>query len=104
MCPIARKLIAGSRLTGTTLEAMCARRSCLLGDLLRPCCEINHHIADEAARGLVGELAVRVELGLSLTDQDLGFVERVHVEKNAAAAQIVLGARGAGHAGGSAEH
>src|SRR5205814_8226987 len=57
-------------------------------------------IADEAARRLVGEIALCVEFGLRLTDQNLGLVQRMHIEEDAASAQIVLRASAAGHAGG----
>src|SRR5437867_7287435 len=69
-------------------------------DEARPLLEGHQQIADEPAPGLVGEAAFGVEFGLRLADQHLGLVQGVHVEKDAAAPQIVLRARRAGHAGG----
>src|SRR5712692_8557162 len=70
-----------------------------LRDLPGPPDEGGHQITDQVLRDLVQQIALGVEFGLRLADQHLGFVERVHVEKDAAAAQIVLGARAAGHPG-----
>src|SRR5205085_1804881 len=67
-------------------------------DLPRPGGERSHHIADETARRLVGEITVGVEFGLRLTDQHLRLIDRVHVKEHHAAAQIALCAGAAGHA------
>src|ERR1700731_155230 len=64
-----------------------------------PFLEVYKHVADEPARRVVGQSARGIEFGLRLADQHLGLVQRVHVEKDAAAAQVVLRARSAGHAG-----
>src|SRR5215469_5349586 len=69
----------------------------------RPTIERCHHVAYDAARRLVGQLALLIELGLRLTDQHLRLVERVHVEKYHAAAQVALRAGSASHTGASAE-
>src|SRR6266404_3473114 len=62
----------------------------LSADLPGPSGERNHQIANEAARRLVDEITLGVEFGLRLADQHFGLVERMHVEKDAAAPQIVL--------------
>src|SRR5215204_1709298 len=83
--------------------AMTAETLSLLPDQAGPGCEVGHHVPDEALCGLVEQVALGVEFGVRLADQHLGLVDRVHVEKDAAAPQIVLGAGAAGHAGGGAE-
>src|ERR1700719_1249379 len=81
------------------------RSSVLLSLPMQPCPgrEVGHQIADEAARRLVGKITVRVKFGLRLTDQHFRLVERMHIEKDAAAPQIVLRAGAARHAGGGAD-
>src|SRR5438105_2952946 len=76
--------------------------SILAADQSGPFFEVNQHVADEPARDVIGQAPRGVEFGLRLADLHLGLVQRVHVEKDAAAAQIVLGARRARHPGGGA--
>src|SRR5437899_3999066 len=76
---------------------------CLLADQPRPSCQIRHQFADQVARDLVEQIAVGVEFCLRLADQHLGLVQGVHVEKDAAAAQVALRAGTAGHAGGGTD-
>src|SRR5205814_4937877 len=76
--------------------------SILPADQPGPFLEGDEHVADKPPRGIVGQSPRGVELGLRLADQHLGLVQRVHVEKNAATAQIVLGARRASHPGAGA--
>src|SRR5215472_6645422 len=78
-------------------------RSILAADQPGPLFEGNQQIANKAAARLVGKSAGGVELGAGLADQDLGFVQRVHVEKDAAPAQVVLRPRRASHAGAGAD-
>ena len=59
-------------------------------DLPGPLLEGDEQIANEPAVDLVGEAAIDVELGLSRADKHFGFVQGMHVEKYAAAAQIIL--------------
>src|SRR5271163_1836625 len=78
------------------------RMSVLAPDLARPVLECDEQIANEPAPHLVREAAFGVELGVALADQHLGLVDRVHVEKDAAPAQImqiILRPYGAGHPG-----
>src|SRR6516162_273693 len=77
-------------------------RSILAADQPRPLFEGDEHVADKPARRIVGQAPRGVEFGLRVADLHLGFVQRVHVEIDAAAAQIVLGARRARHPGGGA--
>src|ERR1700730_11232730 len=72
---------------------------------MQPCPsrKVGHQIADQAARHLVVKIAVGVEFGLRLTDQHFRLVERIHIEKDAAAPQIVLRPGAARHAGGGAD-
>src|SRR5216683_1900091 len=74
-----------------------------LPDLPGPADQRYHQVADQVLRDLVQQIALGVEFGLRLADQHLGLVQGVHVEKDAAAAQIVLGARAAGHPGRGAD-
>src|SRR5260221_4875928 len=68
----------------------------------RPSIERGHQLLDELAGGFVREFPRGVELGVRGADENLGLVERVHVEEHARAPQIVLRATGAERAGGGA--
>src|SRR5947207_11881735 len=98
----ATKESAGARaqLEGDCFASLAMTAECLFlpANLPGPGGERSHHIADETARRLVGEITVGVEFGLRLTDQHLGLVDRVHVEEHHAAAEIALPAGAAGHA------
>src|SRR6266567_8392876 len=74
-----------------------------LRNLSGPADEGGHQITDQVLGDLIQQIPLGVEFGLRLADQHLGLVERVHVEKDAAAAQIILGARTAGHPGRGAD-
>src|SRR5712692_11361621 len=54
----------------------------------RPGCDIYQQLADEAARRLIGQLPLLVEFRLRGGDHHLGFVEEVHVEKDAGLPQV----------------
>ena len=73
-------------------------------DLPGPLVEGDEQVANEPAPDLIGQTALGVELGRRSADEHLRLVHGVHVEKNAAAAQIVLRAHRAAHPGARPHH
>src|SRR3954451_19658452 len=100
--PLAPPVISATLPVKSRSMAFLPSWSILTADQPGPFLEGDEHVADEPARGIVGQAARGVELRLRLADQHLGLVQRVHVEKDAGAAQIVLRARRAGHPGAGA--